>query len=237
MQNTTFYDKPYATEDDAEVVDVVAKGANTLLELDQTIFYPEGGGQPSDQGEIVGPNGRLKVDFVQNKGGTILHQGKLTGTIQVGDRVHLSIKWNHRHQNMRVHTAGHLIHDVLLSMTHGLVPLKGNHGSKAWLEYQGELDSGLKDELERAVNEKVALDLPVRMSSSSLDEITATCQFVPPGLPKDKPLRVLQIGEFSPMPDGGVHVRSTREIGKVVVQDIACTDGKSTIKYRVTSGD
>ncbi|MGI8908367.1 MAG: alanine--tRNA ligase-related protein [Candidatus Sumerlaeaceae bacterium] len=233
-----YYEEPYSTELKSEVLAVeLGGGNNAAVELEKTIFYPEGGGQPSDQGEIVGAHGTLKVEQVQNKGGRILHQGKLLGKMAPGEEVHLSLKWSHRHHNMRVHTAGHLVHDILMQITDQLTPKKGSHGKKAFLEYRGKFDPSRKDELQQHVNDAVTANLPVKMSESSFEEISATCRFVPPGLPTGKPLRTLQIGEFGPMPDGGVHVRGTAEIGQVIIQEILPTDEGTIVKYRVSGGD
>jgi Ser-tRNA(Ala) deacylase AlaX len=233
---TLYYEDPYRAEAAAQVLRLEPKGSRTMLELDQTIFYPEGGGQPSDQGEILGEAGRLRVELVQWKEGTIWHLGKLGGTLREGESVRVALKWPHRYHNMRVHTAGHLVHDVLMSMVDHLTPVKANHGSKAFVEYAGELDPGLKPELERRIDEALRLDLPVRMKDSSYEEIAAQCRFVPPALPTHKPLRTLQIGSFAPMPDGGVHVKSTREIGAVVLQQITSENHRTTIRYSVAAG-
>lgn len=231
-----YYEQPYAQGAEGRIVSVVPKGGKVLVELDQTVFYPEGGGQPSDQGEIIGPNGRLKVDFVQFKEDAVIHHGVLVGTLLPGDSVRQELKWGFRHHNMRVHSAGHLIHDVLMRLVDGLEPSKGSHGKKAFLEYKGTLDPSIKSDLESQVNEAIAADLPITTRESSYEEIVSLCRFVPPGLPKNKALRVLQIDTFVPMPDGGVQVKSTKEIGAVLIQDIQVADGSTTIKYRVSGG-
>lgn len=230
-----YYEAPYRAEWSARLLELVPKGTNHLALLDETIFYPEGGGQPSDVGEIRGASGRLRVELVQQREGKIWHQGKLLGTLQPAETVQLALKWAHRHQNMRIHTAGHLIHDVLMSLAGPLIPVKGKHGSKAFIEYAGELDPNLREELETRVQETLLRDLPVRMSETSYAAIAAKCRFVPPNLPKDKPLRTLQIGDFAPMPDGGVHVQTTREIGCVLIEEITSENGRTVIRYRVTA--
>ena len=232
-----YYQQPYLTETEAEIISAELKGANYLIELNQTIFYPEGGGQPNDQGEIIGSNGRQKVELVQVREGRILHQGKVMGTLQPGEKVKLQIKWSFRHQNMRTHAAGHLVHDVLMSLQPGLTPVKGSHGSKAFLQYSGPIDSTMKEALEKKVNEVLAQDLPIITKESSFEEIQATCQFVPAGLPKNKPLRTLKIGTFHAMPDGGVHVKSTKEIGKIIIQELTSQDNVTVLKYRTAGAD
>jgi alanyl-tRNA synthetase len=234
-----YYEQPYLTDLEATITRIEEKGAQHIVELDRTIFYPEGGGQPSDQGEIVGAAGRLKVEQVRTlPDGRIVHQGKILGPLSEGEGVKLSIKWSARYKNMRVHSAGHLIHDVLMRLTdHTVTPTKGNHGPKAFLEYAGHLDSAAKKQLEIQLNEAVSQDLTIVNRDADYEEIASRCRFVPPGLPKNKQLRIIQIGSFDPMPDGGVQVRSTKEIGNVIIHSITEDGSNTVIRYGVKGGD
>ncbi len=231
-----YYSDPYCQEVDTIVTAIEDKGGRAEVVVETTIFYPEGGGQPSDKGEIKGPNGTLRVDNVRAQVGEVTHAGVLAGRVEVGDPVHLHLKWNYRLRNMRVHAAGHLLHDVLMSLQGGLEPRKGAHGKKAYLEYAGEMTTEIKEQLETAIDEAIKADLPISMRESSYEEIVEQCRFVPDGLPRNKPLRVLQIGEYDPMPDGGVHVATTGEIGAIVIQDVRVENGGTFIRYRVTGG-
>lgn len=230
-----YYREPYTQQlHGCEVVRLEEKGPLCLAYMDRTVFFPEGGGQPCDQGEIIGVNGLLKIDQVRMEGGgAIVHQGKLTGRLGIGESVRAVLKWPVRYKNMRVHSAGHLLHDVLMTMAESLVPTKGNHGSKAYLEYRGTFDPNKKQAVEEKTNEILAHNLPIVTRDASNDEITSICRFVPAGLPRDKQLRIIKIGDFDAMPDGGVQVRSTGEIGGVVIHNINSENGVVTIRYGV----
>ena len=229
-----YYQDAYATEADAIVTHVDNRGGQSVVVvLDRTIFYPEGGGQPADQGEIVSPTGTVKVQTVRYQDGLVRHEGKLVGTIEPGQSVHTSLKWSRRIKYMRLHSAGHLIHDVLMTMAGDLVAIKAQHGDKAFLEYKGTLAPAVSETLAAHVNEVVHEDLPIRTWDSSYDEVLALCGVVPPNLPKNKQLRMLQIGTFSPMPDGGVQVQKTREIGEVVIHHVTVEGDTTTIRYGV----
>jgi len=232
-----YYEQPYLTELGCKVTRIEQKGSQHLVELDRTIFYPEGGGQPSDQGELAGKTGKLKVEQVRTlPDGRIVHQGSLAGLLAPGDEVHAVLKWPMRLKNMRVHTAGHLVHDVLMSMAEGLTPVKGSHSQKAFLEYAGHLDPTIAPQLQTKVNDVLGRDLPVVTRESNYEELSVRCRFVPPTLPRNKPLRIIQIGEYDPMPDGGVHVKTTREIEEIVIHAITSENNVVNIRYGVKHG-
>lgn len=222
-----YYQDPYKKELQCQVLSVEPKGNLQNVILDQTIFFPEGGGQPSDKGML----GEAKVEYVRLINGEIIHQAK--GELKTGKTVKAVLNWNWRYKYMKIHTAGHLLHDVLITMVKDLVPLTGSHGKKAFLEYQGELDVSKKEAIETKVNEVLQKDLPVVTKETTYSELEKECQFLPPNLPKDKPLRMIKIGSYPPMPDGGVHVKSTKEIGKIWIANITSQEGKTRIRYGV----
>lgn len=232
--DTVYYEDSYMAEAAGEVMSVTPLKGNTVaVELDRTVFYPEGGGQPSDQGEITSETGSVRVKLVRSQGGRILHEGALVGALDPGQAANESLKWGRRLKYMRLHTAGHLVHDVLMGAVGDIQPSKGRHGDKAFLEYRGSIPSDVADSLEERVNNVLAQDLPVKTWECSYDELVAMCSTVPPNLPQGKALRVIRIGEFEPMPDGGVHVRSTGEIGGVVIHHVTPSNGISTVRYGV----
>ena len=232
-----YYEESYKTVCEAVVLDVIGDGKQTGMVLDQTIFYPEGGGQPGDRGEIVGKNGKMVVENTRLVNGEILHLGKIAGDIKTGDKVNLKLDSNFRLKYMRIHSAGHLVHDVLMTMTENLIPLKGSHGSKAFLDYTGEFDVGKKNELEQKVNDAIQKGLSIITKDATIEELEKECKFIPPNLPKNKKLRMIKMGDFSAMPDGGVQVANTNEIGKVVINEITSQDRVVSIKYRVFADD
>jgi Ser-tRNA(Ala) deacylase AlaX len=231
-----YYEDPYATEAEVSVTALDERnGGVVVFELDRTLFYPEGGGQPADQGEVVTETGTIKINTVRSQNGAILHEGKMAGKVEVGQSGTASLKWPRRHKYMRIHSAGHLLHDVVVALHPDLKPRRGKHGDKAFLEYDGEIDPASLEALQAKVNEAVAADLPVKTWECSYDDLVEMCKEIPANLPKGKQLRVLRIGEYEPMPDGGVQVNSTSEIGKVVIHHITNEDGHATIRYGVVN--
>ncbi len=92
-----------------EPVETAAEGDRVEVLLDETPFYPEGGGQVGDRGEIVGPSGRVVVEDTQRVAERlIVHRGRVVeGRIAVGDEVTARVDAGHRADTMRNHTATH----------------------------------------------------------------------------------------------------------------------------------
>jgi len=230
-----YYQDGYKTSLTTEIQRVIQNGDKLIVFLDATIFYPFGGGQPSDQGLIATQNGKANVIDVQMRDGIVEHTCTLIeGSVEEGEEATLTLDWNRRHFNMRVHSAGHLIHDVLMQMVDGLTPGHGNHGSKPFLEYSPEVANlPSKEALQEAVNKIIQEGRKIITRETSYDELRQLAKFIPPNLPRNKPLRIIQIDGFHAMPDGGTQVRDAKEIGRVEITSVNSSNGKVTIKYRV----
>lgn len=229
-----YYEDPYKTELKTTILEI-QEGSDSLqnIILTETIFFPEGGGQTGDRGEIVGKNGNAKIEYTRTMNDEIVHQGKINGELKKGDKVVAKIDWNWRYKYMKIHTAGHLIHDVFMTLAKGLTPQKGSHGSKAFLEYSGTANPSLKETLQQKVGEEKEKGLPIITKETTVDELNKECHFIPANLPKDKKLRMIKIGDCPSMPDGGVHVKTTKEIGGVAINELSSGNDLTIIKYRV----
>ena len=103
-----YYEEPEQTKFDAKVVEVIDnKDESFELILDRTLFYPEGGGQPSDIGIISSEDVKAKVTDVQIEGGIIFHS--VDENIKVGSTVKGEIDSSRRRRLMRHHTATHIL--------------------------------------------------------------------------------------------------------------------------------
>jgi Ser-tRNA(Ala) deacylase AlaX len=226
----------YVYEMAAEVLSISNdEQGHTILALDSTIFYPESGGQPSDTGTITGDHGSAQVLHARYMQGVVLHQCNIEGYFQEGEAVRLRIDWGARYRHMRAHTAGHVLHDALMQLPHpqNLFPVKGNH-KKLYVEYSGDvLPPELAGDLESACNAIIAANLETHSRFVDLQELRHICEFVPPNLPTDKPLRVLWIEGYSPFPCGGTHVKRTGEIRPMKILHIGPKKGVNRIRYQI----
>ena len=224
----------YRKELKTYILDLRDEGeGHSIIFLDATIFYPEGGGQPSDTGKIVGENGTATVVHAKYYAGVVQHRSQIEGVLSPDDDVSCYLDWDRRYWNMCVHTAGHLLHDALMQLVPGAIPVKGHHGNKPFIEYRDPLPSEIAGELENLANRMIADNLQTYTKFVSLDELKAMSRFVPPSLPKDKPLRVFWIEGCDAMPDGGTHVKRTGEIGGIRVVSISAKKGRGRVRYEV----
>lgn len=239
MKNIPTYLKDsYAKTLDTKVVSFTASGSNCEVVLEDTVFYPEGGGQPCDQGSIEFKGGGIKVNEVKLVDGEIVHRGKLKGEISEGQDVKCEIDWNRRYKNMIVHTMGHLIEEILYEeklSPQVLKAVKASHAKKPYVEYKkvgGDLPKNLMEIIESGVGEMINEGLDIKTEFVSKDEIENKARWIPPKLPSDKPLRVVSIGDNKGIPDGGTLLKNTSE-GMPISVEVEEVKDKLVVHYKV----
>lgn len=230
-----YYEDQYKKTLKAKIVSIESNVSMANVILDQTIFYPEGGGQPSDQGIIKGKNGELEVQQVLVKDGEIVHIGKLTGNLDKDDIVDCSIDWDRRYKNMRVHSAGHIINDATMSLFPDLTPVDGEHGKKSYIKYEGELDQISSSIIKEEANKIISEDLPIKTEFVSMEELKKRATWVPEHLPQNKPLRIMQIRTFSVIPDGGTQIKRTGEALGISEITIVSENSYVYVYYKIVS--
>lgn len=220
------------TEDEATVVAVQPADDRTSIILDRTIFYPQGGGQPYDQGVISKGDVRFAVEEVRFIDGAVWHIGRFeSGSFAPGDSVRLEVDRERRSLNARLHSAGHVVDMAVSARNLGWVPGKGYHFPQGpYVEYEGSLeglDAGeLVRDVETRANEIVAAEIETTTRFMSRDELASVCSFVPDYVPADKPSRVVFYGDFG-VPCGGTHVANLRGIGHITIRKIKKAKGSA----------
>ncbi len=184
--------------------------------VDQTIFYPLGGGQPGDAGFVEWDGGRLDVvDTRYGQDGDIAHLAAEGETPPAaGTTVTLTIDWDRRYRHMRMHTAMHLLGSILrYDVTGGNISIE-----KSRLDFNME-ETVDKEAVQQALARLVSEDHPVScrwITEEELDaqpELVRTMSVQPP---RGKgAVRLLDIAGVDLQPCGGTHLRSTVEVGAV----------------------
>ncbi|PNV80033.1 MAG: alanyl-tRNA editing protein [Dictyoglomus turgidum] len=189
----------------SRIEDIKQEGDFLLLSLDETIFYPEGGGQPSDRGEIVGEAWKLEVSKVFEKDGVIWHKGKIFGKNfpKIGEIVDLFINIDLRREYMEQHTAQHLLSAILekdYSLETTGFQVFEDH-TKIEIPYKGLDPEGFIKEVEGKVNEYIGRNISISIYW------------------KDESTRIVEIPGLDVNPCGGLHVKSLGELKLLKILD------------------
>ncbi|WP_297418617.1 DHHA1 domain-containing protein [Thermococcus sp.] len=218
MTELLFYRDPYLKETTSKVVDVknLRNGFVEVL-LDRTIFYPEGGGQPSDRGLIEGNGFTIKVTKVKSRE-DVWHEGIIEDRIpEKGEEVRLKLDWDWRYENMKNHTGQHILSAVLKRLydldTTGFQIFEEHNK----IEVNGKLDWSMITRAEIEANDIIRRAIPIE---------TEEFKYLPEDIAKtlrkhvskvtDR-VRIVEIEGVDRTPCGGTHVSNTSEIGLIKV--------------------
>ncbi|MCV6824566.1 MULTISPECIES: alanyl-tRNA editing protein [Halocynthiibacter] len=219
MTEMLFRSDPYQREAKGKVLGHTDEGG---IILDQTVFYPTGGGQPGDSGVLTWNNGQsLEIaTTIKGEGDQIVLVPAAPNPMPpIGTHLDQKLDWERRYRHMRIHTALHLLSVVIpLPVTGGAVGAE-----KGRLDFNMPEPLENRDALEEGINGLIDRDLPIRETWITDEELDAS-----PGLVKTlrvQPprgsgrIRLVAIGEGKDMidlqPCGGTHVARTSEIGRV----------------------
>ncbi len=219
--NLLYMTDSYLREFEATVVAVDEE--QNRVALDRTAFYPGGGGQPHDLGELVVGGAVLPVRKVKKEGDVVWHwvEGALP---EVGARVQGRIDWDRRYLLMRTHTALHILSAVVYR-DYGAKVTGGNmEPGRARMDFEFEnLTKDLVQEIEEKVNAEVAAARPVSVRILPREEafqipdlIRTKINLLPPHITE---VRVVEIEGLDLQADGGTHVANTREVGRVRIPE------------------
>ncbi len=207
----------YQQECDATVRASGTQGTSILL--DQTIFYPEGGGQPCDAGTLRKEGTAYIVLSVKKTPEGIMHEVEKPG-LQPGDHVHLQIDWQRRYTLMRYHTAAHLLSAVIYKETK--VETTGNQLATDKSRMDFSLEDASRERMESFIqkaNNLIQHDAPVKVYTLPKEEAIKDPSLfklaVKDYIEKLKEVRVVEIVGIDKQADGGTHVRSLKEIGSI----------------------
>ena len=219
MTERLYHEDAYLREFDA-VVTAVSEG---WVSLDRTAFYPRGGGQPSDQGQVLRDRESFAVAQVKTQEGEIWHAVD-PGGLGEGDGIVGKVDWQHRYRLMRTHTAMHILcgviwRDYRASVTGGnMTPGRGR------MDFEFErMQRELVEEIEEKINSEVEAARPVTADVLPREEafqipdlIRTKVNLLPEGIQE---VRVVEIDGLDLQADGGTHVGNTSEVGRIRIVD------------------
>lgn len=227
MKTELYHCEPYAVEFSAEVTEA---GEDWIV-LDQTLFYPGGGGQEHDKGSISG----FRVKEVVKENGRIVH--KVPGhTLKTGDEVSGEISWKRRYELMKGHTGEHMLFSSLKRLNEELELVKISIAEdKKYLIVKGEVNWDMALKAQEQILGWIADDLKITEQIVSkddpvLDEIRIKRERI-----TDSSVRIIRIGDVDASACSGIHVRSVSEVECLIISKInsARPEGDWEIEFMV----
>ena len=201
-----------------EVVEALTDGDKGTIIVDATPFYGTMGGQEGDKGVITSADGKFAVeDTIHLKGGKIGHVGYVvSGMFKLDDEVTLSVDKENRGATCKNHTATHLLQKALRDVLGTHVEQQGSLNNAGHLRFDFSHFSAMTAEelaqVEKAVNEKIAENIPVVTKLMTLDEAKKSGAMALFGEKYGDTVRVVCVDDYSKEFCGGTHVSNTGEI-------------------------
>jgi alanyl-tRNA synthetase len=232
----TYYDNVYERTLQAEVLACVEAGdegphgASWVVVLDQTLFYPEGGGQEGDQGQIINESTTVSVLDTTKQGSLVLHF--TDAPVEVGVEVTCVLDWRRRKQLMDHHTAVHIVGGAARKLLGPHIFQAGSHLSvesgRLDITHFHRLTRQDLDAMEDLANEVLATVASTEKSELNRKDADLVHGFdlYQGGAPKGDSIRILKIADHDTQACGGTHHDEPGQIGSIrVIRSTAVQDG------------
>jgi Ser-tRNA(Ala) deacylase AlaX len=220
-----YYDNAYLREFKAKVLQIAKTDESVGIVLDNTAFYPTGGGQPSDKGIIEGKNGEADVVDVRWNKGRVLHlTTKMACEIKLAEVIRGAIDWNRRYSLMKNHTAAHIMAEAIRCVLNSPVKVVGSglDIDKARLDLA--LDNSLRpvfqrieDAANRMVKENRAVEIKImsrKKAEKYVEKFNESLKTLPSNVSQ---VRIVEIKGLHACACGGTHVENTGELGVIKI--------------------
>lgn len=214
MASALYLADAYLKECEATVIE--ANGKEIVLDIN--LFYPRGGGQPNDNGKLVGASGEFAIVSVSKKDGKIIHEVEREGLV-VGEKVKCILNWERRYKLMCSHTAAHVLGSIMNKEAGVLITGNQLEEDKVRFDFNFEkFDRELFDSMVAKANEALAKDIELKIYTLPREEamkipgIVKLAGALPPSISE---LRIVEIPGVDIQADGGTHVKNLKEVGKI----------------------
>ena len=228
-----FYKDVYQKEFDGKIIEVVEKDGTCNLIFDQTLFYPEGGGQPSDVG-IIAIDGKVyEIEYASKIDGVVLHQVAIgeeeaSEAVEsfkkfIGKDIHGAISWDRRITLARHHTGTHLViaaaRKVLGDHIWQAGAQKGLARSRIDLAHYKRITQDEINQIEKLANELVMQNIELDIEWMSRDEADKTYGLIlyQGGVVPGADIRVVKIPGIDVQACAGTHLSRTGEVGPIKI--------------------
>lgn len=213
---------------ESKIKSIEKEGDLYKIIIDQTCFYPQGGGQPSDTGIIKKQDLIFSVSkVIKDTEKNVIHYGTFNSSsiFNIDDEVFCEIDIPRRLMHSKIHTMGHLIDGLLIDCGYNFKPDRAYHYPEGpYVQYfleknmsQEELDI-IKEKIEKHGKDIIKKDLPIIIRLA----------------PDDSSYRIVTITGYKDIPCGGTHVNTINEIKSFIIKKIKIEKGFLRISYLTT---
>jgi alanyl-tRNA synthetase len=222
-----YYDDSHLIEFEARVVDTSDRVSGwTAVTLDQTAFYPTGGGQPSDTGTL---NETRVVECIDDEDGGVLHviQGRAP---ELGSTVKGRVDWPRRLDHMQQHTGQHILSQAFVTLFNA--PTRSFRVLEDSCEIDVDMRNPTTEVIERAVelaNNVIWEDRPISTRNVTAEEAAQLPLRKEPA--REGELRIIEVEGFDLTPCGGTHAYRTGEVGVIAVRSWERAKGLTRIEW------
>lgn len=212
MTKKIFWQDPYLTELETTIASI----DGNQVTVAETIFYALSGGQESDAGTIGG----YKVLDAKKEGMEIFYTLEDGHTLQVGNPVKMVIDWERRHRLMRLHFAAEIVLELVMRRFPEIIKV-GAHIAQEKARIDFAWDQTISPYLPALQQEAQAIVDADQEIISAFSDVALE-------------RRYWKINEFSEVPCGGTHVKTTREIGTIRLKRSNPGKGRERIEIYVS---
>ncbi|MBN9543652.1 MAG: hypothetical protein J0G32_07685 [Alphaproteobacteria bacterium] len=207
-----YFNDTYLFETNSQITRNSEDEFGKYLILSKTIFHPQGGGQPSDNGIIQTNDNNIRVLHVKQVAGEIRHYHE-SESVTENEMCYIKIDEARRMLNAKYHSAAHLLGNIVESISIAQVRKGHAYPGEAYIEAYGNIALN-ETALENMVSEVIQNDLAIIIDNNDL-------------------CRTVQIGDYPKIPCGGTHVVSTKEIGIIKIKKITHKKNITRISFEV----
>jgi lysyl-tRNA synthetase, class II len=219
-----YWKDSYILESNSIVKDIIVDETGTYIIVNNTIFYPQGGGQPSDIGKIIlDQNDCFVVTKCIKENNIVKHYGyfenESNSAINCGSDVKLIVNKENRIQNINLHSAAHLLDYAVNELNLGWIAEKGySFPEGPYVQYLGEAE----------VTDKLIADIEVKVNELRLQNFDFKMNYTQVG---DQINRSISINSIFECGCGGTHVNNTSELPPIKIRKIICKKGIIKLSY------
>ena len=211
MTSKLYYERPYDKTFEAQILSQTDVEGKNHVVLDQTLFYPSGGGQPCDLGTING----VAIEDVFEEKGVIVHvlAQKLTG-----EAAHGKLDWRRRYALMQQHLGQHMLSAVFVRDYDLATVGMRLRPDALYIDLDGYINEESLANAEMEANRAIYAQMPVEFIFPSLEEIRLHSRRDIPET--DEAIRIVKVGNLDYVPCCGLHCQNTAEVGMIKVHKL-----------------